>query len=125
MLRADPDNGRDAAVSLWCNLHDQMASSEVGGGLGLGCKGRGFHGGGRWSESVVCPYFSHVEPFDMSHDHSRSLGCKSWDTAGQGDGHSTLDCIGNKTVPMLSLQCGKCISANSGRDHVMCMSMER
>ena len=39
VLRADPDDGRDAAVSLWCNLHDQIASSEVAVGLGLGCKG--------------------------------------------------------------------------------------
>ena len=42
VLRTDPDDGRDAAVSLWCNLHDQMASSEVGGGLGLGSKGGRF-----------------------------------------------------------------------------------
>ena len=60
VLRADPDDGRDAAVSLWCNLHDQMASSEVGGGLGLGCRGGGFHGGGSWFERVVCPCLPHM-----------------------------------------------------------------
>ena len=125
VLRADPDDGRDAAVRLWCNWHDQMASSEVRGGLGLGCRGGCFHGGGSWFERVICPCLLHVEPFEMSHDHSRSLGCKSWDNAGQGDGHSTLNCVGNKTVPMLSLQCGKHISTNTSRDHVTCTSMGR
>ena len=36
-----------------------------------------------------------------------------------------LDCVGNKTDLMLSLQCGKHISTNTSRDHVMCMSMKR
>ena len=53
VLRADPDDGRDAAVSLWCNWHDQIARSEEAVGLGLGCKGRGFHGGWQF-ERVVC-----------------------------------------------------------------------
>ena len=81
--------------------------------------------GGSWFERVVCSCLHRVEPFDMSHDCSRSLWCKSWDNAGQGDGHITLRCVGNKTVPVLSLQCSKCISMNTGRDHVMCMSTER
>ena len=63
---------------------------------------------------VVCPCLPHVEPFDMSHDHSMSLWCKSWDNAGQGDGHRTLNCVGNKTILMLSPQCGKHISTNTG-----------
>ena len=125
LLRPNPNDGRDAAVSLWCNLNGQMANSGVGGGPGLGCKGRGFHGGGSWFGGVVCPCLPHVEPFDMSHDHSRSLWCKSQDNAGQDDGHSTLSCIGNKTVPMLSPQCSEHISANTDRDYVMCMSTER
>ena len=102
-----------------------MASSEERDDLGLGCRGGGFHGDGGWFERVVCPCLFYVELFDMSHDHSRSLWCKSWDNAGQGDGHSTLDCVGNKTVPMLSLQCDEHISANTDRDYVMCMSTER
>ena len=125
LLGPNPNDGRDVTVRLWCNLNGQIASSEMGGGLGLGCKGRGFHGGGSWFERVVCTCFPHVEPFDMSHDHSRSLWCKSWDNAGQGDGHSTLDRVGNKTVPMLSLQCGKCILTNTSCDHVMGTSTER
>ena len=125
VLRAYPDDGRDAAVRLWCNWHDQMASSEAGGDLGIGCRGEVFMVGGRWFERGVCSCLHHVEPFNMSHDRSRSLGCKSWDNAGQDDGHSTLGCVGNKTVPMLSLQCGKHISTNTSRDHVMCMSMKR
>ena len=76
MIRPDPADGRDAAVRLWCNWHDQMASSKVGGGLGLGCRGEVFMVGGSWFERVVCSCLHHVEPFDMSHDHSRSLGCK-------------------------------------------------
>ena len=40
VLRPDPDDGRDAAVRLWCNWHDQMASSEEGDDLGIGCRGR-------------------------------------------------------------------------------------
>ena len=125
VVRPDPADGRDAAVRLWCNWHDQMASSGKVGGLGIGCRGEVFMVGGSWSERVVCSCLPHVEPFDMSHDHSRSFGCKFWDNAGQGDGHSTLDCIGNKTIPMLSPQCGKSISANSGLGHVMCTSMGR
>ena len=102
VIRPDPADGRDAAVRLWCNWHDQMASSEEGDNLGLECKGGGFHGSGSWFERVVFPCLSLVEPFDMSHDHSESLGCKSWDNAGQDDGHSTLKCVGNKTIQMLS-----------------------
>ena len=102
-----------------------MASSEEVGGLGIGCRGEVFMVGGSWFERVVCPCLHHAEPFDMSHDHSRSLGCKSWDNAGQGDGHSTLNCVGNKTVPMLSPQCGEHISANTDRDYVTNTSTER
>ena len=102
-----------------------MANSEMGGGLGLGCRGEVFMVGGSWFERVVCSCLHHVEPFNMSHDCSRSLGCKSWDNAGQDDGHVTLGCFGNKTVSMLSPQCGEHISTNTDRDHVMCMSTER
>ena len=38
VIRPDPADGRDAAVRLWCNWHDRMASSEEGGGLGIGCR---------------------------------------------------------------------------------------
>ena len=34
-------------------------------------------------------------------------------------------CVSNKTVSMLSLQCGEHISANTDCDHVMCTSTER
>ena len=125
VLIPDPADGRDAAVRLWCNWHDQMASSEEGDDLGIGCRGEVFMVGGSWFERVVCSCLHHVEPFNMSHDCSRSLWCKSWDNAGQGDGHITLGCVGNKTVPMLSLQCSKCISTNTSRDYVTCMSTER
>ena len=125
VLKHDPDGGGDAAVRLWCNWHEQMASSEEGDNLGIECKGGGFHGSGSWFERVVCSCLHHAEPFNMSHDRFRSLGCKSWDNAGQDDGHSTLRCVGNKTVPMLSLQCGKHISTNTGCDHVTCTSTER
>ena len=40
VIRPDPADGRDAAVRLWCNWHDQMASSEEGDDLGIGCRGR-------------------------------------------------------------------------------------
>ena len=78
--------------------------------------------GGSWFERGVCSCLHHVEAFDMSHDCSRSLGCKSWDNAGQGDGHNTLNCVGNKTVPMCSPQCDKNIPTNTGHSHVMGMS---
>ena len=90
VLRPNPNDGRDAAVRLWCNWHDQMVSSEEGDDLGIGCRGEVFMVGGRWFERGVCSCFPHVEPFNMSHDRSRSLGCKSWDNAGQDDGHITL-----------------------------------
>ena len=90
VIRPSSNDGRDAAVRLWCNWHDQMASSEVGGGLGLGGRGEVFMKGGSWFERGVCSCLHHVEPFNMSHDRSRSLGCKSWDNAGQDDGHITL-----------------------------------
>ena len=125
VLRPDPDDGRDAAVRFWCNWHDQMVSSEEGDDLGIGCRGEVFMVGGSWFVRVVCPCLPHVEPFDMSHDRSRSLGCKSWDNAGQDDGHITLGCVGNKTVSMLSPQCDEHISANTDRDYVTCMSTER
>ena len=125
VIRPDPADGRDAAVRLWCNWHDQMASSEEGDDLGIGCRGEVFMVGGSWFVRVVCPCLPHVEPFDMSHDRSRSLGCKSWDNAGQDDGHSTLGCVGNKTVSMLSPQRSEHISANTSRDHVMRTSTER
>ena len=125
VIKPDPADGRDAAVRLWCNWHDRMASSEEGGDLGIGCRGEVFMVGGSWFERGVCSCLPHVEPFDMSHDHSRSLGCKSWDNAGKGDGHITLGCIGNKTVSMLSPQCSKCISANTDHNHVIGMSTER
>ena len=125
VLRPDPDEGRDAAVRLWCNWHDRMASSEEGGGLGIGCREEVFMVGGSWFERGVRSCLHHVEPFNMSHDLSRSLECKSWDNAGQDDGHITLRCVGNKTVSMLSPQCGEHISANTDRDYVTCMSTER
>ena len=125
VLEHDPDGGGDTAVRLWCNWHDQIASSEEGDNLGLECKGGGFHGNGSWFERVVFPCLSLVKPFDMSHDHSESVGCKSWDNAGQDDGHITLGCVGNKTVLMLSPQCDEHISANTDRDHVTCTSTER
>ena len=102
-----------------------MASSEVGGDLGLGCKGDGVHGDGGWFERIVCPCLLHVELFNMSHNHSESLEGQSWDNAWQDDGHITLGCVGNKTVSMLSPQCDEHISANTDRDYVMCMSTER
>ena len=97
----------------------------MGGGLGLGCKGGGFHGGGSWFVRVVCPCLPHVELFDMSHDHSESLAAQSWNNAGQDDGYSTLDCIGNKTVSMLSPHCSKHIRVDTNHDHVMNKFMKR
>ena len=97
----------------------------MGGDLGLGCRGDGFHGDGGWFERIVCPCLFHVELFNMSHDHSELLEGQSWDRAGQDDGHSTFNCIGNKTVPMLSPQCGEHILAYTNHDHVMCTSTER
>ena len=79
-----------------------MASSEEGDDLDLGCRGDGFCGDGGWFERVlalVCPMLNF---FEMSHDQSGLLEHQSWDN----DYHSTLDCISNKTVPMLSLQYG-------------------
>ena len=102
-----------------------MASIEEGDDLGLGCKGDGFHGGGSWFERVVCPCLLHVELFNMSHNHSESLEGQSWDNARQDGGHSSLSCIGNKTVSMLSPQCGKHISANTDLGHVTNTSTER
>ena len=66
VIRPSSNDGRDAAVRLWCNWHDQMANSEMGGGPGLGCKGRGFHGGGSWFVRVVCPCLPHIESFDVT-----------------------------------------------------------
>ena len=102
-----------------------MANSEMGGGLGLGCKGGGFHGSGSWFERVVCPCLSHVELLNMSPDHSESLEGQSWNNAVQDGGHRSLDCVGNKTVSMLSPQCGEHISGNTDRDYVTCTSTER
>ena len=102
-----------------------MASSEEGGDWGLECRVGGFCGDGSWVEWVVCHHLPHVEHFDMSQVHSKSLGCKSCENAGQDDDHSTLNCIGNKVIPMLSPQCGKCILMNIGCGHVMGTSTER
>ena len=102
-----------------------MASSEEGDDLGLGCRGSGFCGDGGCFERVACPCLSHVELFNMSHDCSESLEGQSCDNAGQDDGHSTLNFIGNKTVLMLSPQCSKNILANTNCDYVMNSSMER
>ena len=102
-----------------------MASSEEGDDLGIGCRGEVFMVGGSWFEKGVRSCLHHVEPFNMSHDLSRSLECKSRDNAGQDDGHITLRCVGNKTVSMLSPQCSKCISANASHNHVIGMSTER
>ena len=68
--------------------------------------------------ALVCPMLN----FNMSHE---SLECQSWDNAGQGDGHSILNCIGNKTVLMLSPQYGKHILANTDHDYVMNISKKR
>ena len=62
----------------------------MGGDLGLGCRGDGFHGDGGWFERVVCPCLLHVELFNMSHDHSELLEGQSWDRAGQDGGHSSV-----------------------------------
>ena len=97
----------------------------MGDDLGLGCRGSGFHGDGGWFERVVCPCLSHIELLNMSHDHSESLEGQPWDGTGRDDGHRPLDCIGNKTVSMLSPQCSKCISANASHNHVIGMSTER
>ena len=77
------------------------------------------------------PLFVPCELLNMSHDYSESLEDQSWDNAGQDDSHSTLDCVGNKTVSILSLQCGKHISEYQSWSHdeyiyrkVRCMALQ-